>query len=993
MNLKGEVENLLSAVLEEFSYHPLIAPYLDTSRENPLQQYVHQWEVIGRLALRKPVRVLIGDEIGLGKTIIAIATAKYLEKFNRAEKILVIVPRVLVMQWRKELLRMGIPASKIRHLERTVIEFWKMQNFPKGYYIASMDLLKREERMEEAVNVPWDLIIVDEVHKFGYKTLRFWEIGKKLIEADPKRNIIFLSATPHRGDPRDYISRLQLLDPYLLEGWRSLDSRRFYETTHGAILFRRTKEDVNNIYEEREIFLPARFYAGVIKARKDEVEFVERLVEFLRSKLVEFAYERGLISQRVIPLLIILIFKRAASSPYSAWTTLERLLIKRAAPDFTNEIIDSVQSFLETGYEDYEYAEKDPEEVFDEFLDRASPLLTPRDKKEVAELRDMARSIIEKGDSKLEGLISLLEGVMAEEGSKIIVFTEYKDTLDYLLKKIIERHPEWSKSILKLSSDETRDDKVFQKIRHSFEKNPRSRILMATDVVAEGVNLQVAHILINYEIPWSLIKLEQRIGRVWRLGQRKEVEAYTLFMNNVADSAALNSMYRKLLSLKRAKLSPRPVTGQEILLYAETQDLMKLPSPIAVVKEKRKKKFIRVTEGRSILTYLREGAAGLERLIASIIAARKEIERELTSKEILYKPKTKEEVEQSTKLTGFRNPSELFGSFKKLVEVSDEILGYRVFQGEPLRITKGLEMPTTIRTIDDIYGVLFKESIKNKPPSLVAYGSSQDTCSLIPVQVRDRRDGTVLYKELLGIDVSKEKIYRGPDLLALICEAVSNVFGIIEHEEVGTDIPFMLKVSLVETVRKKALELLNPVTYYANRLERVNLRDIERTWIKPQDLEVTFLDPVGNIHFVKTPVSKPEEIPEEVKKEIEEKAVEIVMEIEKAEGRIPKRVPDKEHYDIRSVNPSTGEVRIIEVKGHKDLDVYGELTNREAKLAERERDRYWLYIVYDIGSGEPKHLRFRDPLQTMNWRIYEKIERKKRYYLWPKRQEEDEETG
>jgi len=82
-----------------------------------------------------------------------------------------------------------------------------------------------------------------------------------------------------------------------------------------------------------------------------------------------------------------------------------------------------------------------------------------------------------------------------------------------------------------------------------------AKVLIATDVAAEGLNLQVAHILINYEIPWSLIKLEQRIGRVWRLGQKKEVEAYTLFMTNRADKAALRSIYEKLLNLKRADIS------------------------------------------------------------------------------------------------------------------------------------------------------------------------------------------------------------------------------------------------------------------------------------------------------------------------------------------------------------------------------------------------------------------------------------------------------
>ena len=112
--------------------------------------------------------------------------------------------------------------------------------------------LKRDDRIIEVENVPWDLIVIDEVHKLGLKTGRFWKLGKRLVEASPNRDVLFLSATPHRGDPEDYINRLQLLDPYLTKGWAALDRRQFYEMTHGAILFRRTKEDVNKIYEGKE---------------------------------------------------------------------------------------------------------------------------------------------------------------------------------------------------------------------------------------------------------------------------------------------------------------------------------------------------------------------------------------------------------------------------------------------------------------------------------------------------------------------------------------------------------------------------------------------------------------------------------------------------------------------------------------------------------------------------------------------------------------------
>lgn len=985
MELKETINAFLTQILEEFSYHPLIAPYLNTSRDNPPQHYLHQNEVLAKLVFRRPIRVLIGDEIGLGKTVTALTIAKFLERIGRASKILILVPRVLVGQWRKELIRMGIVESKIRHLERDTISFWRGQGFPSGYYIASIDLLKKRERMVEVADVPWDLVIVDEAHKLGFKTKRFWVLGKKMVEARPSRDALFLSATPHRGDPKDYISRLQLLDPYLVKGWRELDRRTFYGLTHGSLLFRRTKEDVNKVYECRKVFPPAKFYAGVIKARRDEAEFVDRLVKFLRSKLVEFAYEKGFISEKVIPLLTVLVFKRASSSPYAALTTLQRMLVKRVAPELTKDLIENVKSYLDVGYEDYEYPDRDPEEVFNEFLEATSSLLTPEDGIEIEKLRDMAKAIMEAGDSKLNALISMLEDVMAEEGSKVIIFTEYKDTLDYIIENLKHRHPEWAGSLLRLCSEEVRDARAFERIRKAFE-DPKSkaRILVATDVVSEGVNLQVAHILINYEIPWSLIKLEQRIGRVWRLGQRRDVEAYTLFMDNVADRAALYAMYSKLLNLKRAGLSPRPVTGQDVLLYAEAEDLMRIPPSIAFKVERGKKKFFRVTEAKSILTYLRDGSTGLENLMTSIIAARYEIEKELASKGVLYKPKNRDEIEEAIGLLGFRNPNELLGSMMDLVKSSSTVLGFKVYTAEEgVKVVKGFEMPLMLKTLDDIYGYLARGEKVGNPIGLVAYGDGGRKVILIPIQLRDRRDGAVLYRELLGVDVEDGMILRGPKLLSVVSQALSNCLGALDLKKEDLEIPITLMSKVVESIRRSASKLLEPVNLYLNKLFRENLRDMDRTWIRISDLESEPLTPIGYIQFVERPKT-PIAVPEEVKKRVEEAAVKLVMEVERREGRVPTIVPEEEHYDIRSIDPITKEIRIIEVKGHKGPEVYGELTEEEAKLAERERERYYLYIVYDIGSEKPKYLRFRDPLQTMNWRIFEKIERKRRYLLWPK---------
>jgi superfamily II DNA or RNA helicase len=985
MDLRDAVEVLISRVLSEFSYHPFFAPFLDVSGNDPLEHFIHQYEVIGRLAVRCPVRVLIGDEIGLGKTITAIGVSRYLEKLGRVKKVLIVVPRVLVGQWRKELLRMGIPSARVIHLDSNNLEYWKGRGFPDGYYIISMDLLKRRERINVVSNVSWDLIVVDEVHKFGSTTKRFSNIGKLLIEGFPNRNVLFLSATPHKGDPQDYLARLQLLDPFLDKNFSELDSRLFYELTHGAILFRRTKEDVNKVYEGRNVFPSAKFFACVIATRDDEAEFIKDLVEFLRSKLEEFAYEKELINEKVIPLLTVIVFKRASSSPYAAMRTLERLLIKRASPSFSDELIDSIESFFGEGYEDYE-SDNDPEEIFDKFLDETSALLSDRDREEVNKLRNMARSIMEKGDSKLKALISLLENIMNEKESKVIIFTEYKDTLDYIYKGLEKAHPEWASNILRLTSDETRDEEKFQRIKRRFETDSNARILLATDVVAEGVNLQVAHILINYEIPWSLVKVEQRIGRVWRLGQKRNVEAYTLFMNSIADKSALQSIYEKLINLKKAQLSPKPVTGQEVLFYAETEDLSRIPPPIRIQTEGEKKKFARVTEYTAIKTFLSEGKTGLDRLVESIIMARQEMEKELSAKGVLYKPKTKEDVEKTLKLLGFKGPSEVFQSLSKLVKSSSHIFNFKVSEeNSVLKVITGYEMPKTLRVINDFYGLLVKETSSTKPVNLAAYGDKPCTIILLPVEVKNRRSGITVYREVIGVDNERKEILRGSQLFEILSRALTNCIGVSEDSNTK-NLPISLQADVKDNIRRSISSILEPIQSYIDRLGDQRLRDKDNVWSRISDLDIVIGNTLGSLHFLKEPTIPYDEIPKEEKDEIEKKAMEFVMKTEKEEGRIPINVSEREHYDILSQDPAKGEIRIIEVKGHKGNEIYGELSEGEAKVARKECEKYWLYIVYDIGTGNPKLLRFKDPVKTMIWTEVEKIEKKRKFILRPREQ-------
>ncbi len=966
---------LISNLLNEFSFHPLIGPYLHASKDDPPKYYLHQYEILARLALRQPIRVFVADEIGLGKTVTAILIAKHLEIVGRAHRVLIIVPRVLMLQWRKELVRMGVPSSRMYQMERDSISALKEEHSSEGYYLASMDLLKKEKNIEKIIKIPWDLIIVDEAHRFGYNTKRFFNIGKRLIEAYPIRNVLFLSATPHRGDPKDYLERLRLLDPYLSE-WKDLDTIKFYEATHGAVIFRRTKEDVNNIYEGKQIFPPIHFYASVIKASKLENKFVEDLISFLRDKLTELASERKLLNEKVIPLLTVLVFKRASSSPYAAYTTLERLLAKRAGFDEAklNELIDSIESFLSTGYEEFDYEERDPEESFNEFLEDSSSLLNELDIGKIKQLRNKAKEIMEESDTKLSALINLLEWV-SKNNFKAVVFTEYRDTLEYIYEQLTKRFSKWKEGILTLSGEDTRDEEKFKKIRNKFEKDPNTWLLIATDVVSEGINLQVANILINYEIPWSFVKLEQRIGRVWRLGQTKEVHVYTIFMDNVSDEAALNSMYVKLLNLRRANFNFLPFIGEEVLYFSESKEVLSVQSQVMLEKAKEKKEFKRVTEYTAISTFIKEGKAGLERLIQKILEAKKEFEKELNDKRVLYLPKTKEEAEMAPKLLGFRTPAELINSMKSLLESSYKYLGLTVNKdGDTIKVSKGYEMPTPINTLDDFFG--FLHTGKMLPTTIVSYGDTEDTLLLVRVIVK--YENLVIYREPAGVYVEQRKVIRGSDLINTVSASLFGCIGVLEENSINLSPDIEASVSW--QVRKKFNELLSQFNNYRSLLNQVGLRSIDN-WGDSFNFEIK-VEPFSSIRFVKKPPEKIVEFSEEIKREIEEKAVQFVLEIEEKEGRIATKVSDNEHYDIRSVNPKTGEIRKIEVKGHAYGVVYAELTNSEAELARKEGENYWIYIIYDIKGEKPKYLRFNNPLKTMNWLLKEKVE--KRYILWPK---------
>jgi len=998
MQNSKQVFTILQKTLESYDNHnPFFMFLVPEARERPIEPYIHQVEVASRLLFRRPIRVLIADEIGLGKTITALALLRKLKKLGLVKRALILVPRILLNQWLTELRRMGIEHD-IHRIERHTIGELRTRGFPEGCYIASMDLIKRDEPpyryFSKVKEVFWDLILVDEAHRLGIGTDRFRKIGELI--GNPKVNVLLLTATPHRGIPEDYIARLTLLDPYLLKEER-LNSREFYSLTHNVLVFRRRKEEVNKVYEKREIFPPCDFNALVVQATKDEQEFQQRLLSFLRTKILEY-YERILEPPRAIGLLTTIIFKRAASCPYAAIKTLENVIKKRAAilTSATQEEIEEklsrrakslADAVLSFGFEDYEEEEleKEPDEPLNRFAEECSAFLSQRDIEELRKLLELAERIKEK-DSRLNAVIQYIKHHVSE-GSKIVVFSEFKDTVSYVYDKLVGELG--SEAVTKLTSEESGKEEELGKIRHRFERDPRCKVLVASDVASEGLNLQVANILINYEITWSPVKLEQRVGRVWRLGQTKQVNVYTTLLTAEIDSDALDIVYKKLLELDKA-IKTRPIIGEYVLVLDMEKKTDTSRLPLAEVSKGKRK--IKATEYELITTYIRGGREALSELIEKMMVTLKNLNEELLRSSVFPQVDANTLDILMNGSTGFRGLSELQNG---LVETLDALIplakqflnvSYTKKPSEAIIILNSGASQSLTRA-HEYYAVL-RGLLEKLPqeyagiPCIVADGKQHENLYIIEAQIFHADE--LLYSEPVGILVKEETaetldVLRGAGLLNYIAESLRNI-SMIPNEHTTLDIPQNVRVKAKGSLETILRYLSSDYLKYIKELCNKGWRDPDRDWLpKLEAIEVKTNRLLG---IIKTTVGELTEIPRPdpaTRKMVEKKAMGIAMEYEKNHGREPLDVSEYEHYDIKSHDPKTREIRYIEVKGHEGHSIMAELPEDEYKEAAEKKEKYWLYIVYNIKQENPEILAVRDPLNNMKVKVITE----RRYMLTP----------
>jgi len=546
-------------------YDPLLA--MNTSKVDPLP---HQIEAVYGHILKLPrIRFLIADDPGAGKTIMAGLVIKEMKLRYLVSRILIISPGHLKDQWRRELSERF--EEKFVVIDRGVLDALYGENvwLREKQVITSIDFAKRGDILPSITAARFDLIIVDEAHKMSAqrwgdkldKTDRY-QLGEAL--SHNTEHMLFLTATPHKGDPENFRLFLDLLEPgffatneMLQESIRNKDNPLF---------IRRVKEDLKD-FEGKPLFLPRHvstisFNLGVRSPR--EKELYNQL-----SKYVNTQYNRALTKdkRRNVAFALVILQRRLASSTYALLKSLERR--KKRLEDFLKGPIEKGEAtegtFDLAAVEDLNEEERwEQEEIWETLSVAENREELEKEIDTIDNFIEQAKDIIQsEAEVKLQELKGALQDLRNRypeaRDKKILIFTESRDTLEYLDKKI----KAWGYNVNTIHGGMRLEERIKAE---SIFKN-ETEVMVATEAAGEGINLQFCHLMINYDIPWNPNRLEQRMGRVHRYGQQKEVYVCNLVAEDTREGRVLTKLFQKLDEIKDALGSDKVFDVLSEVLY------------------------------------------------------------------------------------------------------------------------------------------------------------------------------------------------------------------------------------------------------------------------------------------------------------------------------------------------------------------------------------------------------------------------------------------
>ncbi len=572
-------------------FDPLLAVH--TSLVEPLP---HQITAVYEAMLpRQPLRFVLADDPGAGKTIMAGLLMKELIVRGDLQRCLVVCPGSLAEQWQDELhRRFHLPFEILTNdkLESARTGNWFLEN---PLAIARLDKLARDENLQEKLKTPdcrWDLVVCDEAHKlsatfFGgeIKYTKRYRLGQLL--AQMTRHFLLMTATPHNGKEEDFQLFLALLDSDRFEG-------RFRDGVHQVdvsdLMRRMVKENLLK-FDGRPLFPERIAYTVPYKLSPAEARLYQAVTAYVREEFDRAALLDNDKRAGTVGFALTIVQRRLASSPEAIYQSLRRRkerLEKRLhelaqhLPGSANlpgrskasgKVLDLYVGPL-LDRDDLEELDDAPDQeveaIEEEIVDQATAARTIQELHAeiatLARLESLALAVRRSGeDRKWRELASLLDEIFTPAAlagriadakapygagpipppkpspqQKLVIFTEHRDTLNYLAARITTLLGR-SDAVVVIHGGMGREDRL--KAQEAFKFDPAVQVLVATDAAGEGINLQRAHLMVNYDLPWNPNRLEQRFGRIHRIGQTEVCYLWNL----VAEETREGDVYRTLL--------------------------------------------------------------------------------------------------------------------------------------------------------------------------------------------------------------------------------------------------------------------------------------------------------------------------------------------------------------------------------------------------------------------------------------------------------------
>ena len=1026
-------------------------PYfgLSISRVDPLP---HQLEAVYEYLLKLPsVRFLLADDAGAGKTVMAGLLIRELKLRGLVDRVLVVCPANLTFQWQRELKEkfdetfLVFKGSDIRD------QFGVNQWMEQKQVITSLDLAKRTDILPGLRQVHWDLVIVDEAHRMSardetHKSQRY-ALGELL--RDSADHILLLTATPHKGDPQNFTLFLQLLDRDAYADVRSI--REAMERQRAPFYLRRTKEamvyfperQINGTWAAKPVFTKRIPRTAAFAIDGAEYELYDKITRFVKRQSARAAAQGDDPRARAIGFLMSLYQRRLASSTYAMRRSLEnrarRLadglkraqeLVRAAPPDLPD---------LEE-LEELEDAERERLERMLEAVTLAGNAEQVR--AEIAELQGLA------GDAKAvegegnEAKLAQLQEILQQErffdrpDQRLLLFTEFRDTLDHLM----ERLREWgfrTGCIHGGMRSGSRDEPGTRLHAEQQFRDGHVQVLVATEAAGEGINLQCCHILFNYDIPWNPNRLEQRMGRIHRYGQRHDCLIFNFVATNTIEGRVLQRLLDKLREIRDALDDDAVfnVVG-EVLPAAHVERVLRdyYAGRLGDADlEERLLKDVDEKHFRDICQTALEGLASRRLNLDMLVERRARAQERRVVPETIARFMTESAQDAALAL----RPA---GGLAHTFDPGRTPTGLKKYEREPdwrlpMLAVRYPRLSTDRETAEannlewvtpghPLFEALRRHSLERSREAFATGACFHSLAHDAPARLDFYRArvvdglGHVIHERLFVLELAQDgtPCLREPDVLGNLSPTLATpVLPPVAAFPEATGwlhdnalVPFVnevradrlaeveriaehVRLSLTEVLQRiddeigrAAAEVDAGITGAEGRLAQAEARHAEVTARRERRREELERQQAVTLQGVERLASvlllpHPERETPEVRRlrpnpETEMTAMRVVMAYEAAQGREVRDVHQENlGYDVRSLDLQSGELRLIEVKGLAGSAGSILLTPNERRVAEDRRDCYWLYVVTNCASKPELQEPIQDPA-SFSWREVTKVQ-------------------